>query len=403
MRILLVEDNQEKLRRVLNVLVEVPGCAMEDITVARDAIEAKSRFKESSYDLAILDIALPERADKMPSPEGGISLLEEILERDIYNKPREVVGLTAFDDVLDNAAARFGDDLWQVMKYDAASSEWQEALQRKVRHILLAQKAGKELSYDYDLCVITALHDPELTAVLHLPWKWEALEISGDSGHYHRGEYVRNDEVRRVVAAASSRMGMPAAAVLATKMIYTFRPRYLVMCGIAAGVRGTCEIGDVVAPDSCWDWGSGKLLASGGKTVLAATPHQLQINTFIRAKIGVMAENHGIWDEIRHNWQAKTPATTLSVRVGPLASGAAVLASGKYSETLKLQHRKLMAIDMEAYAVFAAADEAPLQQPKAFALKGICDFADEQKADDFQPYAAYASANALRVLVEQYL
>jgi nucleoside phosphorylase len=58
---------------------------------------------------------------------------------------------------------------------------------------------------------------------------------------------------------------------------------------------------------------------------------------------------------------------------------------------------------MEAYAVFAASDEAPLPQPKAFVLKGVCDFADDEKNDSLQSYAAYTSASALRALVETYL
>ena len=57
---------------------------------------------------------------------------------------------------------------------------------------------------------------------------------------------------------------------------------------------------------------------------------------------------------------------------------------------------------MEAYGVFAAADEAPLPIPQAFALKSIVDFADKRKADLQQAYAAYTSANALKHFVENY-
>ena len=89
--------------------------------------------------------------------------------------------------------------------------------------------------------------------------------------------------------------------------------------------------------------------------------------------------------------------------MGPLASGASVLAAKKQTEPIKMQHRKVIAIDMEAYAIFAAAEEAPLPQPKAFVLKSICDFADDEKDDLYQSYAAYTSANALRALMETYL
>jgi nucleoside phosphorylase len=58
---------------------------------------------------------------------------------------------------------------------------------------------------------------------------------------------------------------------------------------------------------------------------------------------------------------------------------------------------------MEAYAVFAAADDAPIPQPKAFVLKGVSDFADDKKDDSFHSYAAHTSTAALRALMEKYL
>lgn len=53
--------------------------------------------------------------------------------------------------------------------------------------------------------------------------------------------------------------------------------------------------------------------------------------------------------------------------------------------------------------VFAAVEESLLPQPEAFSLKSVCDFADDEKDDRFQAYAAYTSANALRLFVEKYL
>lgn len=53
-------------------------------------------------------------------------------------------------------------------------------------------------------------------------------------------------------------MGMPAAASLAMKMIMTFRPAFVGMVGVAAGVKGRTNFGDVIAADPTWDYGSGK-------------------------------------------------------------------------------------------------------------------------------------------------
>jgi nucleoside phosphorylase len=51
----------------------------------------------------------------------------------------------------------------------------------------------------------------------------------------------------------------------------------------------------------------------------------------------------------------------------------------------------------------AAAHDAPLPEVKAFVMKSICDFADGEKSDNYQAYAAYTSASALRSFAEKYL
>ena len=85
-------------------------------------MEAKVLLKQKQYDLMILDIALPERADQVPAPEAGIALLQEVIDRDKqYYRPREIVGLTAFSNIREQAAKRFAEDLWSVIQYDPGS------------------------------------------------------------------------------------------------------------------------------------------------------------------------------------------------------------------------------------------------------------------------------------------
>lgn len=91
------------------------------------------------------------------------------------------------------------------------------------------------------------------------------------------------------------------------------------------------------------------------------------------------------------------------MHIGPVASGASVLEDQKIADSIVQQHRKLIGIEMEGYAVLASAEEAPLPQPKAFVIKSVCDFADTEKNDEYREYAAYTSAAVLKVFVERYL
>ncbi len=61
----------------------------------------------------------------------------------------------------------------------------------------------------------------------------------------------------------------------------------------------------------------------------------------------------------------------------------------RYRET----QRKIIGLDMEMYATFYAAHHSCRPAPHPIGLKSVCDFADEKKGEEFQPYAAYTSAS----------
>ncbi|PYB79858.1 phosphorylase family protein [Pseudomonas soli] len=402
-KILLVEDNQEKLRDVLKGIFAIAGIHEEHLDKARDLQEAKSCLKQQAYDLMILDISLPTTSDVEPVRDGGLTLLEEILARDIYIKPREVVGLTAHADIQEEMRGRFDSELWSVLHYSNANVAWLDQIQRKIEHILQTNRERtSECPELADICVLTALHAPELTAVLKLPWDFQPVSLECDPTQYYRGHVSTKYGRLSVVAASASRMGMPAAAVLAMKMINTFRPSYIAMTGIAAGVPGKVELGDIIAADPSWDYGSGKNTASEAGSSFEAAPHHLNLDPFIRSKLEKLRNDPSVFEGVRRSWPIKI-ATPLSMHLGPLASGAAVLEDPTITSNIQAQHRKLLGVEMEAYGVFAAAHEAPHPQPRVIVLKSVCDFANPEKNDSSQDYAAFTSAQAFKLLVENHL
>ena len=175
------------------------------------------------------------------------------------------------------------------------------------------------------------------------------------------------------------------------------------MTGITAGVPGKTRLGDVIAADPSWDWGSGKWVMQGKDLKFMPAPHQLGIEPEIRSKLKLMSNDHAALSSIRNSWPANLPENELKLHIGPLASGASVLADGSITEMIKTQHRELLGIEMETYGVFAAAEECTAPRPKVFSLKSVVDFADSAKNDRFRRYAAYTSAKTMCHLVENYL
>jgi nucleoside phosphorylase len=60
-------------------------------------------------------------------------------------------------------------------------------------------------------------------------------------------------------------------------------------------------------------------------------------------------------------------------------------------EEVREQHKNLIGIEMENYAVFAASQEATEPRPMCITAKSVCDYGHEKKKNDFRPYALHTS------------
>ena len=92
---------------------------------------------------------------------------------------------------------------------------------------------------------------------------------------------------------------------------------------------------------------------------------------------------------IKKEARGKKPDYELRAHFGPLASGAAVVANHQVFETLLNQHRNLLGIEMEAYGVVMACKGSGKPRPIPVVMKSVCDYADRDKDDDYQEYAAH--------------
>jgi nucleoside phosphorylase len=399
LRALVVEDDPHKAEQTKQGLIDA---GFDEVEIAESAIAAKKLLRDEFFHLAVLDIALPTRKGEQPEQKGGIALFKEVTERELYRQPQHFIGLTAHGDVFDEAVAQLRTDAWSVILYDRSSTEWLQQLQTKAGHIVASHAAEVEGSkFRHDIGVITALGDPELDAILALDWKWKVDPDASDATRYHLGTTAYKGTPRTVVTAKAPGMGMAQAAVLAAKLVLKYRPRCLVMCGICAGVRGEVNIGDVLAANPSWDYGSGKRSIKGGVSTFEPAPEPYKLSTRVRGLLEAIADDKALLNEIRNGFPGAKPASVLELRIGPVASGAAVLADETIIEVLKKQqNRKLIGIEMETYGVLAAGHEVSAPRPESLSIKGVSDYADSTKDDSYRHYAAYASARILRFLVE---
>ena len=194
---------------------------------------------------------------------------------------------------------------------------------------------------------------------------------------------------------------MVSTSLAAANVINALHPRYIAMTGICAGIKGKAALGDVLLVDPSWDWQSGKRASSkDSDSKFAIAPHQLPVTSIVRAHMEQLRADKDALQEIVKGWDEATPGR-LSIVIGPVASGSAVLADSQAVTEVRKQHRELSGIEMKPMVstrllIFF------VTTAYGFALKSVCDFADADKDDRFQDYAAYTSAQVLRLLFERY-
>lgn len=393
MKILLVDDDSQKAKDVSKALVSsgVPDEACIDL--ATNVADALRLLEANSYDLLILDLALPFSKTGEVELSGGRNLLRRLSIEEKYRKPDHIVGLTSVPEAYSDSAAEFGGALWAIARFDRSSNDWIAQIASRIRHIL-AKQSARDLgtTYDFDVAVLCALERPELKAVLNTCRGLEEVKDPSDPTRYRAGSLLmKNGGSKRIVVCSSPRMGMAHAAAMTAKICLKYRPRILLMTGICAGREGEINIGDVVVANPTWDYGSGKFSNQKSGSKFEPDPHQIPLDGMLRKSAESVAEDEDFLDKVRRDYSGVKPETALRAKVSPMASGAAVRADDGFFEALAKNNRKVVAIDMEAYGVLAAASEMPEPKTKVMIVKGVSDFANSTKEDRYQDYAAHVS------------
>lgn len=404
MKILVVEDDTEKLRNIVAVLVEIDGVSLDDVEQFSDAVRAKGHLRENAVDLIVLDLHLPDRLDLPPRLDGGLQFIRSITSRPQFHVPPHVVAVSGNQEAVSELAANAG-EIWGVIRYDPTDMAWRDQLKARVRYALAAQRAEAVRRREARMCdvaIITALAE-ELSGVLRLPLGWSERIIDGDGTVYHEGMLETSSGRLAIVAASANRMGMAASAALTSKIIEAYRPRIVCMAGLAGGIRGRVALGDVIVADPSWDWGSGKFEVVGGAPRFANAPEQLRISPDIRNKLAAAATDEALMSRVRSTFSGTKPDNVLRCHLEAVASGAAVLGDDAVVEQVKSQHRKLHGVEMEIYGLMMAVELCTQPRPLAFSAKGISDFADIHKGDDMRAYAIHVSVNFIFEFLKAYV
>ena len=197
----------------------------------------------------ILDIQLPSKFGSEVLPDGGVEFLKELKRSPDLSKPYHVIGITSHQESIKQFTVDFENEIWTLIKYEEQYNSWRTMLKNKIAYLIQSKKEllnQVNTDYQYDIAIVTALKS-ELEAVLELSGDWEEEQYDNDkSSVFHIGVFKSEKKTLSIVAAYCPQMGMTAASVTSFKLINRYRPKYIVMLGIAAGIRSKANIGDIL-------------------------------------------------------------------------------------------------------------------------------------------------------------
>lgn len=396
--VLLVEDAPAKKRKLFERMRAAPEL-FSDPDVAVCTADAVRHLQDKQYDLMVLDIVIPYRADGDPDEQNSIDLLSRIdAGMGGIHRPRHVLPISA-NSQSSAVSEFFSGRPWRCIHYCENSNEALDNIEKIARWIH-SKGADDVRASKCDVFIVTALEEPEFTAIEAAFPEIGPLEPLDSTQLVRYGKIECDGRSITIGLGFAPRMGPVASAVLCTKVLEILRPKVMLMSGICAAIGNKADIGDLVVADASWDWQSGKYVDKGSAGFEIA-PHQLNVPVKVLNILLKMKRDNSFWTNFYKEANPLKLNLPKLVR-GPVATGASVIADERVVKKIREeQNKNVVGVDMETYAVYAACASAACNTG-ALSLKAVCDKANQEKNDLFQQYAANVSAQAVRHLIVMY-
>lgn len=219
-----------------------------------------------------------------------------------------------------------------------------------------------------------------LTSVIRDPALGDVWSLSIDSSE-------KPGSILRGLLVSLGGVGRVDSALATISTLRTWRPRYVVLVGVAGGFRAQgVRLGDVIVSTEIVDYNLGKIRSEDIELRPRRTVPSARM---LKAARSVAA---GARYQSAQDRSSSAPA----VHFGPVASGDFVVASGGFVERLLRAERRLLGVEMEAAGVIAAIAHQR-SQVELLVVRGIADLSDESKSDD---HMAEACSSAAQFAVE---
>lgn len=248
-----------------------------------------------------------------------------------------------------------------------------------------------------DFAIITAL-EVERDAILDKLGPYEKIRNENiDNWTYYMINYaVPNNNSYKIIIVMLPDMGNTASGLVSSDLIRKYNPRYIIMFGIAGGIKeNKVQKSDVVIANKVVYYELGKIK---GIKIIPRSDDSVPVDTLLLDRIKAFKNE---------NWKREIGVDcpnneeigiSPNVHIGPIACGENVIKSNKFRRGLLSIWSKLIAVEMESWGVSQAAWYNK-NRPRFIAIRGICDDADPKKNDKWRRRAAYTAAAYLKAFL----
>lgn len=188
-----------------------------------------------------------------------------------------------------------------------------------------------------------------------------------------------------VICTSFLGMGQINAALAVKDAVNYYKVSKVILTGICGGIDREMKYGDIIISDQIVDYELAKIKSDD---------LQVRWNVYrsdFELVQGMRMFKSDSWSSylkrVFPDFEYKKP----NVYSGIVLSGNKVIANNEEIKRFKKTWVKALAVEMEASGIAAALYQMK-NAPSFVMVKAICDFADSEKNDDWQEYAAYASA-----------
>ncbi len=213
-------------------------------------------------------------------------------------------------------------------------------------------------------------------------------------GNEHR-YYTNTLNSANIIATSMSKSGLTEAAIITTRSIEGFQPKLIIVIGTCGGRKGKVKIGDIVLPNKVFHYQYGAFRDGQIDSELRVSYLDDRLLGFIET----LSEerNKEVRRQIHQSFRSvaphkRYPSTLSALYIAPMASADLVVKDSIALGTAISLDRKVVAIDMEGYAIMRAAKHS-YAHPGVLIIKAVADYADRNKDDTYRSYASYASVS----------